>query len=364
MPLFQVSARSVQPSGLPNKRPRRVQRWWYYVLLRLTIGALIITVLATLLSRVRLIALFFILLPVIVTFIHALFSRYNRNKLLLTIGLAFISTLREEIDLDQLRERLFTLIQITMQPQSVSLWARKAVQNDVGRLPTQSEWGENVWHTRSKEPRREIQASRTGTFYAIELSEINIADNDPLLAYALSSPGAIEIERTQLDSPALTILKTSEVEFTLPLANQGELIGLLNLGPRLSGQKYASQERRLLHTLAAQVAPALRVAQMVYEQQIQVRERERMEQELQTAQAIQRTFLPKEVPLLSGWQLVPYYQPAREVGGDFYDFLPFEDGRMGLVIGDVTDKGVPAALVMATTHTMLRTAAQEQASPG
>src|SRR6266487_4119024 len=70
MPLFQVSARSVQPSGLPNKRPRRVQRWWYYVLLRLTIGALIITVL--------------------VTFIHVLFSRYNRNKLLLTIGLAFI----------------------------------------------------------------------------------------------------------------------------------------------------------------------------------------------------------------------------------------------------------------------------------
>ncbi|SRR6266516_4610713 len=90
MPLFQVSARSVQPSGLPNKRPRRVQRWWYYVLLRLTIGALIITVLVTLLSRVGLIALFFILLPVIVTFIHVLFSRYNRNKLLLTIGLAFI----------------------------------------------------------------------------------------------------------------------------------------------------------------------------------------------------------------------------------------------------------------------------------
>ncbi|HYU72073.1 MAG TPA: hypothetical protein VEL31_05295 [Ktedonobacteraceae bacterium] len=90
MPLFQVSARSVQPSGLPNKRPRRVQRWWYYVLLRLTVGALIITALVTLLSRVGLIALFFILLPVIVTFINALFSRYNRNRLLLTIGLAFV----------------------------------------------------------------------------------------------------------------------------------------------------------------------------------------------------------------------------------------------------------------------------------
>src|SRR5947209_12117950 len=103
---------------------------------------------------------------------------------------------------------------------------------------------------------------------------------------------------------------------------------------------------------------------MVQEQQVQVRKRERIEQELRTARNIQHTFLPKDVPELPGWQLVPYYQPAREVGGDFYDFLPFEDGRLGLVIGDVTDKGIPAALVMTATRTMLRTAAQEKASPG
>jgi serine phosphatase RsbU (regulator of sigma subunit) len=103
---------------------------------------------------------------------------------------------------------------------------------------------------------------------------------------------------------------------------------------------------------------------MVQEQQVQVRKRERIEQELRTARNIQHTFLPKDVPALPGWQLTPYYQPAREVGGDFYDFLPFADGRVGLVIGDVTDKGIPAALVMTATRTMLRTAAQEKASPG
>src|SRR5207244_13409835 len=111
------------------------------------------------------------------------------------------------------------------------------------------------------------------------------------------------------------------------------------------------------------VAPALRVAHMVQEQQIQVRERERIEQELRTAQAIQHAFLPKDVPDLPGWQLIPYYQPAREVGGDFYDFLPFEDGQLGLVIGDVTGKGIPAALVMTATRTMIRTAAQGTLSP-
>ena len=120
----------------------------------------------------------------------------------------------------------------------------------------------------------------------------------------------------------------------------------------------------MLDTLAPQVAPALRVAQMVQEQHEQVRERERTEQELRTAQDIQHTFLPKDVPSLPGWQLVSYYQSAREVGGDFYDFLPFADGRLGIVIGDVTGKGVPAALVMATVHTMLRTAVQGMSAPG
>jgi serine phosphatase RsbU (regulator of sigma subunit) len=159
-------------------------------------------------------------------------------------------------------------------------------------------------------------------------------------------------------------LKLHAAEMILPLASQGDLIGLLILGPHLQGEAYTHEERTMLDTLAPQVAPALRVAQMVQEQQVQVRKRERIEQELRTARNIQHTFLPKDVPALPGWQLTPYYQPAREVGGDFYDFLPFADGRVGLVIGDVTDKGIPAALVMTATRTMLRTAAQEKASPG
>jgi serine phosphatase RsbU (regulator of sigma subunit) len=195
-------------------------------------------------------------------------------------------------------------------------------------------------------------------------SEVNVAGNDPIIIYALSHPGAVEVDRLQLDSPVVHNLKTNGVEIALPLASQGELIGLLNLGPRLNGQEYTHEDQALLNTLAAQVAPALRVAQMVYERQVQVRERERIEQELRTAQDIQRSLLPKDVPLLPGWQIAPYYQPAREVGGDFYDFLPFANGRLGLVIGDVTDKGIPAALVMATTHTMLRTVAQEHVTAG
>ncbi len=95
-------------------------------------------------------------------------------------------------------------------------------------------------------------------------------------------------------------------------------------------------------------------------------ERERIEQELQVARRIQHASLPKVVPQLEGWKITPYYQPAREVGGDFYDFHPLSEGRLGLVVGDATGKGVPAALVMSTTCGMLQLAAQasESSSPG
>ena len=87
-------------------------------------------------------------------------------------------------------------------------------------------------------------------------------------------------------------------------------------------------------------------------------ERERIEQELKVARRIQQASLPKVVPQLEGWQISPFYRPAREVGGDFYDFHPLSEGRLGVVVGDATGKGVPAALVMSTTCGMLQLAAQ------
>jgi predicted ester cyclase len=96
----------------------------------------------------------------------------------------------------------------------------------------------------------------------------------------------------------------------------------------------------------------------------EIRERERVEQELRVARSIQQASLPKEVPKLVGWQITPYYHPAREVGGDFYDFFELDNGRLGLVVGDATGKGVPAALVMASARSMLRAVAQVSESPG
>jgi serine phosphatase RsbU (regulator of sigma subunit) len=223
------------------------------------------------------------------------------------------------------------------------------------------------WHNLFRRDRRKTPEEAPAvpeTPQQVAAPELEIAPNDPILAYLASVSGVVEIEKLDLDSPALRAMKAADVKLVVPLVSQGELIGLLNLGPRLSQQEYSADDRKLLSDLATQTAPAVRVAQLVRQQQQEAQERERIEQELRVARLIQQTLLPKTLPELPGYDVAAYYQPAREVGGDFYDFVDLEDGRMGLVVGDVTDKGVPAALVMATTRTMLRAAAQRLFSPG
>ncbi|MBI3960866.1 MAG: SpoIIE family protein phosphatase, partial [Chloroflexi bacterium] len=196
------------------------------------------------------------------------------------------------------------------------------------------------------------------------LPVVDITPNDPLLAYLHNVNGPVEIARLQMDSPGLAAMKGTGVVVCVPLVSQGELIGVINLGSRRSEQEYSSDDRKLLADLATQAAPAVRVAQLVRQQQLEAVERERMAQELAVAQLVQKTLLPQSLPELDGWAIAAYYQPARAVGGDFYDFRHLPDGKLAIVIGDVTDKGVPAALVMATTRTLLRAASERLVSPG
>ena len=425
MPIYQVTSIQPQLAAPPKKRARRLP-YQSYILARAfmagAIGGLLFTLLLTIFGHSP---AFYILLPIFVSLTWAQPLRYNIGKflsstplyLILTIcwtciyystitvsqlllygpfnfplitpvasSLAwaiilepvrtyiqqhierrfnlrdrktvmaietFTSTLREEIDLEQLRERFITLIEQTMRPYSLSLWIRTT--------------------------NSQVESSASP-------EEISVPNDDPLVVYMLHHVNALEVDRLKVDSPLLQDLQLRAADVLLPFASQGELIGLLILGPHLKGDRYTRDELALLNSLAMQVGPALRVALLVQEQKEQVRqrerieqeqlrererieqeqrrERERIEQELQTARSIQHAFLPRDVPALLGWHFAPYYQPARDVGGDFYDFLPLEDGRLGIVIGDVSGKSIPAALLMATVHTMLRTAVQGTISPG
>ena len=116
--------------------------------------------------------------------------------------------------------------------------------------------------------------------------------------------------------------------------------------------------------MAEQLVDSFVQRQTLAEQSARREERARFEQEMNSAYYIQKSLLPESEPAIPGWQIEPFYRPAREVGGDLYDFLSLPDGRIGFVIGDANGKGMPSALIMATTCAMLRAAAPGAASPG
>jgi len=137
-------------------------------------------------------------------------------------------------------------------------------------------------------------------------------------------------------------------------------------GTYLEMEKKEEEVRQLNKDLEKRVAERTeQLKSAMAKQQQETRERQRIEQELRIASIIQQTLLPKSVPGLPGYDVAAYYQPAREVGGDFYDFFELEDGRVSFVVGDATGKGMPAALVVAATCSMLRAVAQDPGySPG
>lgn len=191
-----------------------------------------------------------------------------------------------------------------------------------------------------------------------------LSEDDPLAGYLLAAAGPVDIRHLELNSPALKAFKDTGVVLVVPMISAGSPVGLIGLGARKSERDYSTDDRQLLAALARYAAPAIRVGQMVRQQQAQALRRERIDQQLNVARLVQRQFLPESPPELPGWQVAAFYRPALRVGGDFYDFIPLPDGRVMVVIGDVTDKGVPAALVMASTHSLLRAAAPRMVSPG
>lgn len=146
----------------------------------------------------------------------------------------------------------------------------------------------------------------------------------------------------------------------VPLRNhQQEIIGVVQLVNKRGGY-FTSRDERLVTAMAAQVAVSIENARL-YAQEIRQR---LLNQELETARQIQRSFLPEDAPKLDGWDISCLWKPMRDVGGDFYDFFELPDCRLGVVIADVSGKGVPAALFMAYSETVLRFAMTLDLSPG
>lgn len=145
----------------------------------------------------------------------------------------------------------------------------------------------------------------------------------------------------------------------LPLSVQGKVLGVMLMEETSLSSSFRERRREIIAGISQQAALAVQNDLL----QKEMAERERLEQELHLAHQIQQAFMPDRLPDLPGWDLAFEWQAARQVAGDFYDFFKLPGARLGLVIADVADKGMPAALFMTLTRTLVRAAALEDESP-
>jgi phosphoserine phosphatase RsbU/P len=198
-----------------------------------------------------------------------------------------------------------------------------------------------------------------------ELVELKLPSEEPLIRKMAETGKEVTVYDIEED-PAFEDCRDAcrrtfermQAQLLVPLIYENRLTGLIALGRKKSGKFYRREDINLLNVLANQGAVAIENARMVQE----VIEKERMEEELSIARDLQVSMLPAECPQMAGFQIAAFSLAAREVGGDFYDFIDMGKDRLGLVIGDVTGKSVSGALVVSASRSVFRMLSEEEAT--
>ncbi len=160
-------------------------------------------------------------------------------------------------------------------------------------------------------------------------------------------------------SPLFRVLQRLQTYLMVPLISQKELVGLIGLSRKTTRFRYSYEDITLLEVLSNQMVVAMDNARL-YQESL---EKQRLEEELALARQIQTELLPKTCPRAEFFEFSAFIQPARQVGGDYYDFLPTDSGSIGLAIADASGKGIPAALLISLVHASLRAEVKNKLSP-
>jgi len=172
-------------------------------------------------------------------------------------------------------------------------------------------------------------------------------------------PSSWLVDATDAERTALADLST---ELLVPLPGRNSLAGVIALGPKRSEEPYTKTDRQLLQSVASQTGLALENAELLQNLTAEITQRERISREIEIAREVQERLFPQSYPKIPGVDLAGYCRPAQAVGGDYYDFFVLDDGRLALALGDISGKGISAALLMASLRASLRSIASLQQS--
>jgi sigma-B regulation protein RsbU (phosphoserine phosphatase) len=176
--------------------------------------------------------------------------------------------------------------------------------------------------------------------------------NEPVLVYSDDSESWLY--KTPGMDGERAMLARLETQLLLPLSVKEKLPGFISLGPKQSEEPYSSTDLRLLQSVATQTGLALENSQLTAAIASEIAQRERLNREVEIAREVQERLFPQEFPAVAGLDYCGACRPALGVGGDYYDFLLLPEDRLGIAIGDVSGKGISAALLMASLQASLR----------
>ncbi|MBN2430797.1 MAG: SpoIIE family protein phosphatase [Acidobacteria bacterium] len=179
------------------------------------------------------------------------------------------------------------------------------------------------------------------------IKSIDVYLDDPQSWINLPKPANLDPLLLARDLEFLQFLNT---RLLIPLVMERRLIGFISLGEKLSENPYTKEDRQLVMTIAEQTAIALDYSNLIH----RMTEQEKMKREMEIAREVQLRLFPQTMPALKTLSYTGVCLPARGVGGDYYDFLPLEQDLMGIALGDISGKGISAALLMATLQALLR----------
>lgn len=253
-------------------------------------------------------------------FVDKLFfrNRYNFRQVISR----FSSKARETIDISDLVDSYADLVDQNLHPKHLSIFVRDSQSNSL-RL-----------HKMSGLPLFRDDVS-------IPLSSEEVQE--------LLKAGKSVLKPKHAETANISRMDAMGINLCLPLEAQGEILGLINFGEKMSELDYTNEDRELLQNMALQLASSVRVSEMTKN----LVQKERLDQELETARAIQTSMLPEKAPEMDGIEVVGSSESALEVGGDYYDLIKLDDHRIAIAVGDVAGKGVNAAMIMAMTKSCL-----------